>query len=108
MIEMQYYYVVSKSSIIKTFTVLIALMFLFVQGATQAHAAEHGEDHHSHDGVACDVMLIAAEQITIAPPIPVPAPFKSASKSNWKMDYVRDCPRTFDSRAPPPRAPPTL
>ena len=97
----------SKTWLIKTFTVLLALAFLMVQGVSQAHAAEHGEADHSHDGVACDITLVAVERVIIAPPIPVPAPFKSVSKSSWKMDFDKDRPRTFDNRAPPPRAPPT-
>ena len=106
MIEMQYYYVVSKSSIIKTFTVLFALAFLMVQGVSQAHATEHGDEDHTHDGVACDIMLVAAQQIVATPPVPVPAPFKAVSKSNWTIIFDKGRPRTFDSRAPPPRAPP--
>lgn len=82
-------------------------MFLFVQGFSQAHATEHGGTDHSHDGIACDIMIVAAEQIIVTPPVPVPAPFKSVSKSNWKMAFNKDRPRTFDGRAPPPRGPPS-
>jgi len=78
-----------------------------VQGASQVHATEHGGTDHSHDGVACDVTLIAAEQIIATPPVPVAAPFNSVSKSNWTLVIDKDRPRTFDGRAPPPRGPPT-
>jgi len=102
---MQYYNLVSKASLIKTFTVLIAMMFLLVQGVSQAHAAANDEDHN-HDGVACELALVAAEEIVVTPPIPVLRPFKAVSKSNWILVIDKDRPRTFDGRAPPPRAPP--
>ena len=96
----------SKTWLIKTFTVLLALAFLMVQGVSQAHAAEHGEADHSHDGVACDITLVAVEQVIIAPPVLIPSPFKAAAKSNWIFTFDKDRPRTFDGRAPPPRGPP--
>ena len=105
---MQYYNLVSKASLIKTFTVLIAVMFLFVQGVSQAHAAEHGGEDHTHEGIACEMALVAAEEIIVTPPVPVPAPFKAVSKSKWAIVFDKDRPRSFDGRAPPPRGPPTL
>ena len=98
----------SKTWLKKTFTVLLAVTFLMVQGMSQAHATEHGGEDHSHDGVACEITLIAVEQIIATPPVPVPTPLKAASKSNWAVPFDKDRPRTFDSRAPPPRGPPTL
>ncbi len=82
-------------------------MFLLVQGVSQVHATENGGEDHSHDGVACEITLLAVEQVIVTPPAPVPSPFKAVSKSNWTMTFDKDRPRTFDSRAPPPRGPPT-
>ena len=98
----------SKAPIIKTFTVLIAMMFLFVQGVSQAHATEHGEHDHSHDGVECEITLLAVEQIITEPPVPIPSRTKTTSKSNWSVPFYKSLTRTFDGRAPPPRGPPTL
>ena len=83
------------------------MVFLFVQGVSQAHAASYGEDDHTHDGVVCEFVLVAAEEIIVIPPVRVPLPFKSEVQINWTIPVTADRPRSFDSRAPPPRAPPT-
>jgi len=83
------------------------MMFLFVQNVSQAHATEYGDEGHSHDGIACEITLIAAEEIVVTPPVFVPVPLKTLSESNWKMGFDKVRPRIFDGRAPPPRAPPT-
>lgn len=87
--------------------VLIAGIFLTVQGFSQAHAAANFETDHTHDGVACDIGLISAEEVVVTPPVPVQAPSNDVSKSNWTLTVGQDRPRTFDGRAPPPRGPPT-
>lgn len=86
----------------------MAVMFLFVQGVTQAHATEHGEHDHSHDGIECEITLLAVEQIIDEPPVLIPAPIKAVSIPNWNISYNNSHLKAYDGRAPPPRGPPTL
>lgn len=96
----------TRHSLIKTFMVLIAALFLTAQGFSQAHAASNGGLDHSHDGVACDVALVAAEQTVLTPPSPVPAPVMRPTRAPAYTLAVQPTTRSFDSRAPPPRGPP--
>ena len=86
--------------------VLMAALFFTVQGFSQAHAAYNGNVDHTHDGVACDVALIAAEQTVLTPPAPVPAPFKLPTRAKTLPLTATLTPRSYDCRAPPPRGPP--
>ena len=63
----------TQNPFIKTFMVLMAALFFALQGFAQAHAASHGGEDHSHEDVPCEITLIAAEEIVITPPTPVPA-----------------------------------
>ncbi len=93
---------------IKTVWVLIVSLFLLVQGVSQAHATANGGLDHTHDGIACDVALIAAEQVTLTPPLRIKAPVELTVEPIWQPHAIRTLPRIYDGRAPPPRAPPTL
>ncbi|MEM9837867.1 MAG: hypothetical protein AAF830_01795 [Pseudomonadota bacterium] len=55
-------------------------LLLFVVGTlyASAHAAEHGDDHHDHEGVPCLLLLASDEDHALIPPsdrsgIPVPS-----------------------------------
>jgi hypothetical protein len=96
----------TRSSLIKTFMVLMAALFFVAQGFSQAHAASNGDLDHSHDGVACEVALIAAEQVVLTPPAPVPAPVILPRRIKTPQPVVKSAPRSFDSRAPPLKGPP--
>ena len=91
--------------LIKTFMVLMAALFFTTQSYAHAHATEYGEDHH-HEGVPCEIALVAAEQSVLTPPLPVPAPFILLRRVIILPPGVKLTPRRFDGRAPPPRAPP--
>ena len=95
-----------RNPLIKTFMVLVVALFLTAQGFSQAHAASNGGVDHTHDGVACDVALVAAEQTVLTPPPAEPAPFAGVTKithTNFNSEPAYPC---FDGRAPPPRGPP--
>jgi len=96
----------TRHPLIKTFMVLMAALFFTMQGFAQAHAASHGGEDHSHEGIACDVALIAAEQIVVTPPAPMPAPLILPRRIKALPLAIQPAPRSFDGRAPPPRAPP--
>jgi len=96
----------TRSPLIKTFMVLIVALFLTAQGFSQAHAASNGGVDHTHDGVACDVALVAAEQTVLTPPPADPAPFTGIAQTPQPDLYSEPAYRSFDGRAPPPRGPP--
>ena len=96
----------TRHPLIKTLMVLMAALFFTVQGFSQAHAVSNGGVDHSHDGVACDVALVSAEQTVLTPPVSVSAPvMRPVRASNTPAPTQPIC-HNFDSRAPPPRAPP--
>jgi hypothetical protein len=87
--------------------VLMAALFFTVQGFSQAHAVSNGGLDHSHDGVACEVTLIASEQEILTPPAVVPSPFVRPIRADYvaRPTKARIC--SYDGRAPPPRGPPS-
>ena len=96
----------TQNPLIKTFMVLMAALFFALQGFAQAHAASHGGEDHSHEGVPCEITLIAAEEIVITPPPVVPARGILTRRIKSPVRITRSAPRSFDSRAPPLRGPP--
>ena len=96
----------TRHSLIKTCMVLFAALFLMVQGVAQAHATANGGVEHTHDGVACDIALIAAPQAVIAPAPIVPAPKVLPMQAADPIIPATPIYRHFDGRAPPPRGPP--
>ena len=62
----------SFSSALKLF---LATTFVWIQAYSLAHAAEHGEEHHEHEGVECELTVFASEDQAILPDPPSsPAP----------------------------------
>ena len=95
-----------RHPLIKAFLVLMAALFFAMQSFAQAHAASHGGDDHSHDGVPCEVALIVAEEIVITPPTPVPAPVFMSRRIISPRLIIRPAHYSYDGRAPPLRGPP--
>lgn len=95
-----------RHPLIKTFMVLMAALFLAAQGFSQSHAASNGGHDHSHDGVACDVALVSAEQTVLTPPLAEPAPFILTARSSKTPLISEPAYHSFYGRAPPPRGPP--
>lgn len=98
----------TRHTLIKAIWVLLVALFLSVQSLSQAHAAANDGLDHTHDGVACSVALVAAEQVTLEPPLPVLMPLQTTEPRLWAVLIEQDLPRNFDGRAPPPRGPPAL
>jgi hypothetical protein len=95
-----------RNPLIKTLMVLMAALFFTVQSFSQAHAAANGSVDHSHEGVACEVAVIAAEQTVLTPPPPNPAPITQPTRTSNIAVPTERAFRSFDGRAPPPRGPP--
>ena len=85
---------------------LIALFFA-VQSYGVAHASEHSDAPHDHDGVACSVTVIAADDVVIMPPMPVYERILTNTKGFYYPFFISAPYTTPQNRAPPPRAPPT-
>lgn len=83
-------------------------LFASLQVVTTAHAASYGDSPHEHDGVACVITVVTADDHIVLPALqhapavivvsntPAAAPFISAR-------YLAP-----QGRAPPPRGPPTF
>ena len=96
----------TRHPLIKTFMVLMAVLFLAMQSFTQAHATSYGDLDHDHDGVPCDVFSIAAEQVIPTPPAPKTEPQIIPVLTKTPAPIIKPRPRSFKSRAPPLRGPP--
>ena len=88
------------------FRVLCLSVFFLIQSLTLSHAVEHNGEPHEHDGVVCEVTLIATDVQSVSPPpviIDVPERFVSLP-----VYAVPQAPKYLrpDGRAPPGRSPP--
>ena len=89
------------------FRALCLSVFFIIQSLMLSHAVEYNDEPHQHDGVVCEVTLIAADVEAVSPPpviIDVPERFVSVPVYAVPQapDYLRP-----DGRAPPGRSPPT-
>ncbi len=85
---------------------LIAALFLLLQGVASAHAGMNTLDH-DHDGVACSVTVMAEDQAVAPEPVvidtPIPAEQPAIAHTLPTAERVAS---RFEPRAPPPRGPP--
>ncbi|MEM5515488.1 hypothetical protein WNY37_00910 [Henriciella sp. AS95] len=88
--------------------VILAALFIWVQGAALFDAAAHGEAPHDHYGVACELTKAVATKVA---PVPVcnvlPAPPVSVVTATPFVQNFRSWSRP-PGQAPPPRSPPTF
>jgi len=81
-------------------------LFFAMQSFSLAHASSYGEEHHEHDGIACAVTIVAAEDIAILPSLPdTPAILSETFEADYP-DFTSAAYVKPQSRAPPPRGPP--
>jgi len=96
----------TRYSLIKTFMVLVAALFFSVQSLSVAHAAAHSDHDHSHDGIACDITVLAAEKVALTPPPAQTAPLPRVICASFVTLRSESFNHGFNKRAPPPRGPP--
>lgn len=95
----------------RTYRALLAViigLFASLQVYTSAHAVSFGDAPHEHDGVACVLTIVAADDHIILPTKAI-TPKRIVARAAPKT-------QTFTSarylapqgRAPPPRGPPTF
>jgi len=86
---------------------LLAAIFVWLQAHSLAHAAEHGDEHHEHDGVECELTVFISEDLAILPnpPVELQAPLvHQQSVEDAFLPWQRVWP---PERGPPPRGPPS-
>jgi len=83
-------------------------LFFTLQSYSLSHASSFGDVPHDHDGIACDITVIAPDE-DISLPVETPdyiiEAFKIPAHYNF---HVPGRFETFLTRGPPPRGPPTL
>ena len=85
---------------------LVAVFVLLSQGVAYAHTVEFGLEH-SHDGVVCDIGVLAEDEADVEPPLPAPAlPAPPPARPLADTPYASPAIAARPARAPPPRGPP--
>jgi hypothetical protein len=84
----------------------IIVMVAWAQAISLSHATTYGEAPHEHEGVACDVGILASEEAAILPatcPAPLVPSLGEAQPQPTASTPVWIWP---PERGPPPRSPP--
>lgn len=85
---------------------MLAAVFVTVQTLAVAHAAEHSDHPHEHDGVVCDIVQIAADIDPLIPPTSMAAHRVIYNSAARPVIFTVQRIAIYDNRAPPGRAPP--
>lgn len=97
--------------IFRTYRAALAILiglFASLQVYTVAHAVSYGEAPHDHDGVACVLTIVAADEQIILPDQVDTPPLVMAVDAP-ETNIFTSTPRLLpQGRAPPPRGPPTF
>lgn len=92
-----------KRSVFRAFCVTL---FFVTQSLALSHAAEYNNEPHQHDGVVCEVMVIAPDLDVVMPPaLIVSTPEAHISERAYSVPSLPTYLRP-DGRAPPGRSPP--
>lgn len=84
----------------------LAVWFLAAQSFSLAHASEHGENPHDHDGVVCTVTVLAEDSHGLLPEQPVTDYVLTTTAALYHAGFTSALYLKPQGRAPPPRAPP--
>ena len=87
-------------------SIFLALALLAFQLVGTAHAAEWGNAPHTHDGVVCDVALVAEEVEAALPATVSVPPLPDDFAADWTDAVPTRAVVAPPARAPPPRGPP--
>lgn len=83
-------------------------VFFAVQSVSVAHAAQHGDDIHEHNGQVCVLAAITAHSVVAVTPAPTVSVIPQTTTPTLYSAVFVDAPReSKQARAPPPRGPPT-
>lgn len=90
----------------RTFRAVLLCLYVLIQSFSLSHAAEHNGEDHEHNGVVCEITLIAPEADVILPPsltIITPEPYDVPISYQACVGSIFITP---PCRAPPSRGPP--
>ena len=96
----------SKSLAYRWLIGVFLTLFIGLQSYSIAHASEHGDEPHEHDGVACAVTVISDNHVVVLPPVPVFETVIADASETVYPDFTTALYITPQGRAPPPRGPP--
>jgi len=86
--------------------IALAGLFLFMQSYAVSHAAAHNNSPHEHNGVTCEIGLIAPDVDLLEPPVPVVTLRQSFFVDNVAGPLVQPTFISSQSRTPLGRGPP--
>ncbi len=87
---------------------VIVALFILVQSFTIAHAAQNNNAPHEHNGISCEIALIAPDADVTEPPIAVFTCPEPVYQPVSLPPFVSQVFITHYCRAPPGRGPPHL
>lgn len=85
---------------------VLAIVFILAQGFTVSHAAQYNNAPHEHNGVACEITLIAPDADIIEPPTPEYEPLPRFIVETVFAVQITPLIIANPCRAPPGRGPP--
>ena len=87
--------------------IVFVALFLLMQSFAVSHASAHGHHDHGHDGIQCEIEVIASEQDGVNPPSALAdTVVTSPAETVFRKAYVSATYPGAGGRAPPPRGPP--
>ena len=97
----------SKSLVYRWLIGVFLTLFIGLQSYSIAHASEHGDEPHEHDGIACSVTVLADDHGVVLPTVPVFETVISDIAETAYPDFTSALYIRPQGRAPPPRGPPS-
>ncbi|MEP3891216.1 MAG: hypothetical protein ABJN69_12210 [Hellea sp.] len=82
-------------------------LFFALQSYSLSHASAYGDAPHEHDGIACSVTVISSDHTVIIPAAPITPTIVSDAPETFYVAFTSARYVSSQSRAPPPRGPPT-
>jgi len=87
---------------------VLAILFIAAQGFTVSHAAQYNNAPHEHNGVTCEIALIAPDVDVIEPPLITFVALPAFKVDIFAAPDITPFIPAHPCRAPPGRGPPTL
>ena len=83
-------------------------MTFIAQSFSLTHATRYNDNSHEHNGIACETVLISAEDVAIIPSFDAAIEYPKTTEQTPKIAFISASYDTPQGRAPPPRSPPFL
>lgn len=96
----------SKNLVYRWLIGVFLTLFIGLQSYSIAHASEHGDEPHEHDGIACIVTVLVEAEVAILPAPPVFGTVETKLSETVFPGFKSALYLAPQNRAPPPRGPP--